>query len=50
MEKISLFKFFTYLSTMDKVLLAIGSISAVLAGSILPSISLIMGNVASAFT
>ena len=32
------------------MLLGIGSLSAVLAGAILPSVSLIMGNVASAFT
>jgi ATP-binding cassette subfamily B (MDR/TAP) protein 1 len=49
-ERVSLFKFFKYLTAWDKVLLAIGSLSAVLAGAILPSISLIMGNVASAFT
>ena len=49
-EKVSLFKFFKFLSTWDKVLLIIGTLSSILAGAILPSISLIMGNVASAFT
>ena len=34
----------------DKLLLAFGTLSAILAGAILPSVSLIMGNVANAFT
>ena len=34
----------------DKLLLFVGSLSALCAGAILPSISLIMGNVASAFS
>lgn len=49
-EGVSLFKFFSFLSPYDKVLLIAGTISSLLAGAILPSISLIMGNVASAFT
>ena len=49
-EQISLLKFFTYITLYDKLLLFIGSLSALLAGAILPSISLIMGNVASAFS
>lgn len=43
-------KYFTYLTTTDKVLLYAGTASAILAGAILPSISLVMGNVAVAFT
>ena len=43
-------KFFTYITIYDKLLLFIGTLSAILAGAILPSISLIMGNVADAFT
>ena len=49
-RQLSLFKFFKYLRPYDKVLLAFGTLSAVCAGAILPSISLIMGNVADAFT
>jgi len=45
-----MFKFFTYINFYDKLLLCIGTIAAILAGAILPSISLIMGNVADAFT
>ena len=47
---ISFFKFFKYLSPADKALLYIGTAAAILAGMILPSISLIMGNVTAAFT
>ena len=43
-------KYFTYLTTTDKVLLYAGTASAILAGAILPSISLVMGNVAVAFS
>ena len=43
-------KFFSYITFYDKLLLVIGTLSAILAGAILPSISLIMGNVADAFT
>lgn len=43
-------KFFKYISLQDKLLLTFGTISAILAGAILPSVSLIMGNVANAFT
>mgnify|MGYP000022702068 CR=1 FL=1 len=46
----SLIKFFSYITLYDKLLLFIGSISAIAAGAILPSVSLIMGNVANAFT
>jgi ATP-binding cassette subfamily B (MDR/TAP) protein 1 len=45
-----MFKFFSYITFYDKLLLVIGTLSAILAGAILPSISLIMGNVADAFT
>ena len=34
----------------DKLLLFIGTLSSILAGAILPSVALIMGNVADAFT
>lgn len=49
-QGVSLLKFFTYLTLQDKFLLVSGTITAILAGGILPSISLIMGNVASAFS
>lgn len=39
-----------YLSTEDKCLLGFGTLASVLAGAILPSISLVMGNVAAAFS
>ena len=43
-------KFFTYITAYDKLLLFVGILSAMLAGAILPSVSLVMGNVADAFT
>lgn len=43
-------KYFTYLTTNDKILLGAGTAAAILAGAILPSISLVMGNVAVAFS
>jgi len=43
-------KFFSFITTYDKLLLAVGTISSILAGAILPSVSLIMGNVAAAFS
>ena len=49
-KQLSLSKFFTYITFYDKLLLVFGTISAILAGAILPSVSLIMGNVADAFT
>ena len=49
-KPISFFKFFKYLSTADRILLYIGTLAAILAGMILPSIATIMGNVAEAFT
>ena len=49
-KTIGLGKFFSYLTGYDKLLLFIGSFAAILAGAILPSVSLIMGNVASAFS
>ena len=49
-DQIPISKFFTYLSGYDKLLLFIGSLAAIIAGGILPSVSLIMGNVASAFS
>ena len=49
-ETVALTKFFKFLKPQDKLLLFIGSLAAIIAGGILPSISLIMGNVASAFS
>jgi hypothetical protein len=49
-RQVALSKFFTYLSAKDKVLLGVGTLSAILAGAILPSISLVMGNVAAVFS
>ena len=43
-------KFFGYLSITDKILLVVGTSSAIIAGAILPSVSLVMGNVAVAFS
>ena len=43
-------KFFTYITAYDKLLLFVGILSAIAAGAILPSVSLVMGNVADAFT
>jgi len=42
--------FFKYINSDDKMLLYIGTISAITAGAILPSISLVMGNVAALFS
>lgn len=49
-EAISFFTFFRYLSPTDKVLLGVGTFSAVAAGCILPSIAIVMANVAYVFT
>ena len=49
-KPISFFAFFRYLSTADRVLLYLGTLASILAGMILPSISVIMGNVTVAFT
>ena len=49
-KPISFFQFFKYLSVHDKCLLYIGTAASIIAGMILPSISLIMGNVTAAFT
>jgi len=46
----SFFKFFSYLRPADKFLLVVGTISALIAGMILPTIAVIMGSVAEAFT
>lgn len=45
-ESIGFFTFFRYIKGFDKLLLVVGTFSAILAGMILPSISLIMANVA----
>jgi ATP-binding cassette subfamily B (MDR/TAP) protein 1 len=49
-EQVPITKFFTYINGNDKTLLIIGTVTAILAGGLMPSISLIMGNVAAAFT
>ena len=49
-RQIAFTKYFSYLKGSDKVLLVCGTTAAILAGAILPSISLVMGNVAVAFT
>ena len=43
-------KYYSFLSKFDYFLLIFGTLAAVLAGGILPSISLVMGHVAAAFT
>jgi hypothetical protein len=49
-ESIGFFTFFRYMTITDKVLFIVGTVSAILAGMILPSISVIMASVAAAFT
>lgn len=49
-RQIAFTKYFTYLTFHDKILLGVGTAGAIIAGAILPSISLVMGNVAVAFT
>ena len=49
-KQIPFVKFFTYINATDACLLGFGTLAAVLAGAILPSISLVMGNVAAAFS
>lgn len=43
-------KFFQYMDSNDRILLYVGTFAAVAAGAILPSISLVMGNVAAIFS
>ena len=43
-------KFFSYMTSQDKLLLYVGTFAAIMAGAILPSISLVMGNVAAIFS
>ena len=43
-------KYFRGMKASDKVLFGVGAISAVIAGCILPSISLVMANIAVAFS
>ena len=43
-------KYFRGITNFDKVLLVGGTLSAIVAGLILPSISLVMGNIAKAFS
>ena len=49
-ERVSLLKFFEYLTRKDKILLICGIIAAILTGCTLPAISLVMGNIAKGFT
>jgi ATP-binding cassette subfamily B (MDR/TAP) protein 1 len=48
-ESTSLFKYFKYNDRGDNVMLFIGTTAAILAGLLLPSISLVMGSIASNF-
>ena len=50
LQKISLFKFFKNLRCGDQFLLIVGTISAILAGGLMPSVSFVMGNVAGSFS
>jgi hypothetical protein len=43
-------KYYTFITGFEKFLLVGGTLAAILAGGILPSISLVMGHVAVAFT
>ena len=49
-ESIGFFTFFRFMGTFEKTLFGIGTFAAIIAGMILPSISLIMANVAQAFS
>ena len=49
-KQIHFLKFFSYITCQDKLLLFFGTLASILAGAILPSISLVMGNVAAAFS
>jgi hypothetical protein len=49
-RQISFIKFFSFLTLTDKILLVVGTSAAIIAGAILPSISLVMGSVAVAFS
>lgn len=49
-ESISFFTFFRYMTATDKLLFGIGTISAMIAGIILPSIAIVMATVAAGFT
>ena len=46
---INMSKFFTYMKPRDKFLMTIGTISAIIAGFLLPCISLAMGAVTNTF-
>ena len=46
---ISIHRLFNYGSRKDKVMLAIGTVAACLAGLLIPSIALIMGKIATTF-
>lgn len=48
-QTVSISKFFKYNSRKDNVMLAIGTMGAVIAGLMLPSIALIMGSIANNF-
>ena len=42
-------KFFQFISPKDKMMIAIGSMSAVLAGALLPTLAIVMGEVTNTF-
>jgi ATP-binding cassette, subfamily B (MDR/TAP), member 1 len=48
-DMIAFNKFFTYITPMDRFLMIFGSISAVIAGALLPCISLALGSVTNTF-
>ena len=48
-QSVSIHRFFAYNSGKDNLMLAIGTLGAILAGLLLPSISLIMGQIATLF-
>lgn len=48
-KSVSFCRFLAYNSSRDKFIMTIGTIGAVLAGLLLPSISLVMGEVSQAF-
>ena len=49
-ESIGFMTFFRYMGSTEKLLFGVGTFSALVAGMILPSISLIMANVAQSFS
>lgn len=42
-------KFFTYITTGERILLYIGTLSAIIAGALIPAIAIVMGDVTNTF-